>query len=141
DETVMANVFNKPGTLSAVGTFCHMPDEEITIEVYTEDFSELLYSQDAVLDYSGYHTIKLDNPMEVDKYALAIRYKGTAPVEPDYFSCDDNDNITFRAVNEKGQSYVLIGEQWKDLADEDIKEVLETDFTPKNACIKALYTN
>ena len=141
DETVMANVFNKPGTLAAVGTFCHMPDEEITIEVYTEDFSELLYSQDAVLDYSGYHTIKLDKPMEVDKYALAIRYKGTAPVEPDYFSCDDNDNITFRAVNEKGQSYVLIGEQWKDLADEDIKEVLGTDFTPKNACIKALYTN
>lgn len=141
DETVVANVFNKSGTLAAVGTYCHAPDEDITIEVYTSDFSELLYSQDAALDYYGYHTIKLDKPLKVDNYALAIRFKGSAPVESEGFDCDDEGNITFRAVSEKGQSYVLIDGQWKDLADDDIKEVLGTDFYPRNACIKALYIN
>ena len=140
DETVIANVFDKPGTLAAVGTYCYNPAKDITIEVYTGDFSELLYSQDAVLDCYGYHTIKLDTPLEVDNYALAIRFKGSAPVEPDSFVCDDDEIIFFRAVSEKGQSYVLIDGQWKDLAEEETKTALGLDFTPKNACIKALYT-
>lgn len=141
DETVIANVFRKSGTLSAVGTYCNNPDEDITIEVYSADFSELLYSQDAVLDYFGYHTIKLDKPLEVNNYALAIRFKGSAPVESEGFDCFDDESVAFKAVSEKGQSYVLIDGQWKDLADDDIKEVLGTDFYPRNACIKALYTN
>ena len=139
DETVVANVFNKSGTLAAVGAYCHTPSEDITIEIYNGDFSELLYSQDASLDYPGYHTIKLDTPLNVDNYALAIRFKGNAPVESEGFDCDEEGNIIFKTVSEKGQSYVLIDGQWKDLADDDIKEVLGTDFYPGNACIKALY--
>ena len=140
DETVVANVFNKSGTLSAVGTYCLTPHDDITIEVYSSDFSELLYSQDAALDYYGYHTIKLDTPLEVDNYALAIRFKGNAPVESEGFDCDEEGNIFFKTVSEKGQSYVLIDGQWKDLADDDITDVLGTEFYPGNACIKALYT-
>lgn len=141
DGVTLANVFDKPGTLSAVGVSSLLPEENITIEVYTDDFSKLLYSQDAFLEYSGYHTIKLDKPLEVDKYALAVRYTGPAPLESDSFGFKNTNDITFKSVIKKGQSYVLLGDKWKDLADKDAKELLQTDFTPKNACIKALYTN
>ena len=124
-----------------------------------------MYSQDAVLDYHGYHTIKLDTPVDVTDCAVAITYSKGAPVEGETI---ETFMGSYETSIEKGQSFVLVEGKWKDMADSDIKTVLETDigqplqlsengelknyltdseieamsnsdFEPGNCCIKALY--
>ncbi len=140
--TTTANVFHKAGTLAAVGTYNDFDEQEITIKIYDADFKELLYSQDAVLDHHGYHTVKLDTPVYVTDYALAISYSYGAPVEGEYIDYDDTD---YKTVSASGQSFVCVTcsdgtvYDWKDLTSSDIKEYLNIDFEPNNCCIKALY--
>ena len=135
ESTKVANVFHKEGKLAAVGTYNFYNNQDIKIEIYDASFQELLYSQDAVLDYPGYHTIKLDKQLDVTDYAIAITYSEAAPVEGDDTDIDDYE---IRTISESGQSYVYI-DGWKDLTDSDIKDVLEIKFEPNNCCIKALY--
>lgn len=138
DETTIANVFHSEGTLAAVGTFTGGDNQEYTIEVYDENFENLLTSVDACMDINGYQIVELPEPIEVSDYVIVIKFKGSAPVEGE--SCDLRDGQTyFRASSEEGQSYVLIDGVWEDLAKESTASKLGIDFVPNNACIKALY--
>ena len=137
DSTKIANVFHKAGKLAAIGTYNHFNDQDIRIEIYDADFNEVLYSQDAVLDYHGYHTIELDTPVDVTDYAIAVTYSKAAPVEGKSM---DYGEIDYKTVSKSGQSYVYTENGWKDMTDDDIKKVLGIDFEPNNCCIKALYT-
>lgn len=136
ETTTMANVFHRAGTLAAVGTYNDFERQEITINVYDAGITQLLYTQDAVLDYHGYHTVELDTPLAVDGCAVAITYSEGAPVEGETL---DYDPVIYKTLAEKGQSFVLL-DTWTDLTDEGIKAELGIDYTPGNACIKALYT-
>ena len=121
DSTKTANVFHKAGKLVSVGTYNDFDEQDIIIEVYNEDFTELLYTQNAVLGYHGYHTIYLDTPVDVTDYAVAITYTKGAPIEGEYVDCD---GCEYKTVSEKGQSFVYIDNCWKDMTDSDIKDVL-----------------
>jgi hypothetical protein len=136
DSTTTANVFHKAGTLAAVGTYNDFDEQDITIEIYDADFKNRLYSQDAVLDYHGYNTIKLDTPVDVTDYAVAITYSKGAPVEGEDI---DYGQADYKTVSESGQSFVMIDSNWKDLTDSDIESAISADFKPNNCCIKALY--
>ncbi|WP_455530147.1 lectin like domain-containing protein [Ruminococcus sp.] len=135
DSTKTANVFHKAGKLAAVGTYNNFDEQDIKIEIYNEDFSELLYSQDAKLGYHGYHTIDLDTPADVTDYAIVITYTKGAPVEGED---TDYDGMEYKTVSEKGKSFVYINDKWKDMTDSDIKDALKSDFEPNNCCIKAI---
>ena len=137
DSTKVANVFHKKGKLAAVGTFNVFDEQDIKIEIMSADFKTVLYSQDAKLDYKGYHTVELTKPLDVEDYAVVITYSKGAPVEGDDLSIEEG---SYKTIVEKGQSFVFIGGKWKDVTDSDIKTVLKTDFEPRNCCIKALYT-
>ena len=142
NETVLANVFEYEGTLGAVGTYTCEPGREVTVEIYDGilDDGELLYSATEEFEYRGYHTIELPEPLDVDTFTVVISYESEAPVEGESTESFYEDSyIAFVASSEPGQSYVLIDEEWVDLADEDIRELLDIDFTPNNACIKALF--
>ena len=136
DETQIANVFHHPGTLAAVGTYTCADGQKITIEIRDAAMENVLYSQDAEYKFKGYHLTALETPQDVDDYAVVIRFAGQAPVEGDGFS---NEFISFRASAEKGQSFVLLDDKWADLALPDTAKALGLDFTPNNACIKAVY--
>jgi hypothetical protein len=136
DSTKTANVFHKAGKLAAVGTYNNFDQQDIKIEIYNEDFSELLYSQDAKLGYYGYHTIELDTPLDVTDYAIVITYTKGAPVEGED---TDYGELKFKTVSESGHSFVFIDNNRKDMTDSDIKDVLKMDFSPNNCCIKAIY--
>ena len=136
DTAKTANVFHKKGKLAAVGTFNDFDKQDIKIEIMSADFKNVLYTQDAVLDYHGYHTVELTKPVDVEDYAVVITYSKGASVEGETL---ENGDRTYKTVSEKGQSFVLVGSEWKDLTDADIKTVLTTDFAPGNACIKALF--
>lgn len=136
DSTKVANVFHNAGKLAAVGTFNDFDKQSIKIEIMSADFKNVLYTQDAVLDYHGYHTVELTKPVEVSDFAVVVTYEKGAPVEGE--SIENGDGM-YKTVSEKGQSFVFAGGTWKDLSDADAKTVLKTDFAPGNACIKALY--
>ncbi|MBQ1903184.1 MAG: hypothetical protein II168_02335 [Ruminococcus sp.] len=136
DSTKVANVFHNAGKLAAVGTFNDFDKQSIKIEIMSADLKNVLYTQDAVLDYHGCHTVELTKPVEVSDFAVVVTYEKGAPVEGELI---DNGDCMYKTVSEKGQSFVFAGGTWKDLSDADAKSVLKTDFAPGNACIKALF--
>ena len=118
-----------------MGTYNDFDEQNIKIQVYSADFKDILYTQDAVLDY----TIELDEPVDVMDFAVVISYEKGAPVEGDDIDYGDTE---YRTVSESGQSFVYIDDcvtGWKDLTDADIKKSLDIDFEPHNCCIKALF--
>jgi len=135
DSTQTANVFHEKGKLAAVGTYCADKQQNIRIEIYDSSFTELLYAQDALLDYSGYHTVELTEPVDVNDFAVVIKYEGEAPVEGESI---DYGEINYVTCSEPGQSYVYL-DGWKDLTDDGIRSMLNIDFAPNNCCIKALF--
>ncbi len=134
--TFAANVFHKQGKLAAVGTYNDFDKQNIRIQLYSADFKDILYSQDAVLDYHGYHTIVLDTPVDVSDFAVVISYEKGTPVEGEDI---DYGQADYKTVSESGQSFVKINDSWKDMTDSDIKDILKLDFEPNNCCIKALF--
>ena len=134
--TKAANDFHNAGKLAAVGTFNDFDKQSIKIEIMSADLKNVLYTQDAVLDYHGCHTVELTKPVEVSDFAVVVTYEKGAPVEGESI---ENGEGMYKTVSEKGQSFVFAGGTWKDLSDADAKTVLKTDFAPGNACIKALF--
>ncbi|MCR4604642.1 MAG: hypothetical protein K5639_01445 [Eubacterium sp.] len=138
-EIVTANVFHKKGTLSAVGTYIiENMDQDITVDIYDSDLKKLLYTQDAHIHDTGYHTIPLDEPIEVKDYAIAIHYKDIAPVEGEGRPLDET--LTFKTVSKPGQSFIKIGKKWYDLHDRATLKKLGRKKKTNNCCIKGLYT-
>ena len=74
DSAKTANVFHKKGKLAAVGTFSDFDKQNIKIEIMSADFKNVLYTQDAKLDYKGYHTVELTKPVDVENFAVVITY-------------------------------------------------------------------
>ena len=166
DSTKVANVFHKKGKLAAVGTFNVFDKQDIKIEIMSADFKTVLYTQYAVLDYRGYHTVALNKPVDVTDYAVVITYSKGASVEGETVEISA---ASYKTSIEKGQSFVFADGKWKDMTDSDINKVIKTDkaqsfldgdsgawrdyltfgdieamkktdFAPGNCCIKALYT-
>lgn len=135
DTTTTANVFKGKGTLTAIGTYSLNDDQDITIRIMTPDLSECIYSQDAHIDLTGYHVIELNHPQEVDEYAIAITYTKGAPVEGESKELESPFNVI--SVCERGQSYILIDNEWMDMNDKSTCE--RCGMVTGNACIRALY--
>ncbi len=128
DETTLANIFHKKGTLAAVGTYTPEDGENVTVRVYEEKGGKLLAEKKEYFPIKGYHTIPLDEPVAVKDYRIEVIYDGYAPVEGDAW---EDEYVTFRANCHKGESFVKIGGKWIDLA--------TYKGAPHNACIKGLY--
>lgn len=56
------------------------------------------------------------------------------PVEGDNIKSDFGE---YRTAAEKGQSFVFVNDAWKDMTDNDVKNILKTDFEPGNCCNKS----
>ena len=136
ETTTLANVFSEKGTLAAVGTYVLADDTDLTIQVLTPDLEECLYSQEVHVDRMGYYVFDLEDPMEVDEYAIAVTYPGEAPVEGEAMELDPV--LRVQSHSEEGQSYLLQEDgTWLDLGSEAARE--KTGFETNNACIRALY--
>ena len=132
-----ANVFHKEGTLSAVGTYSLGRNRDITIEIYDEHLKNVIYTQTTHLPEYGYQVVKLDQPLEVRDYAIAITYSfGVAPVEGKGWK---EENLVFKPTSAKGESFVKIGKKWYDLHERSTSDMLGRKGRINNACIKGLY--
>ena len=137
-KTIVGNVFHQKGTLAAVGTYCLRESQSIVIKIYDAKFKKCLYRQSAKMDHKGYHTIQLDEPQNVEDYAVVIQYSGSAPVEGGSWK-EKDEPIYRKTTSKKGQSFVLLGGKWRDLYDKETKRDLGCKFKPRNCNIKALY--
>lgn len=164
--TTTASVFEHEGTVGAIGTYTTGPDQTITVEIYDGEFGELLCSEEQTFEYTGYHTVALDKPLDVTSYTVVIRYPEGAPVEGDCYEADlaymgggamSGSYEGYYASIEEGQSYILIGDDWVDMSTEGIEDMVEMRFDtlstmpdtgtdlphysviPNNPCIKVLY--
>ena len=138
----LANVFEYEGTLGAVGTYTADEGQEVTVRIYDGELTdgELLAEVTEEFEYPGYHTLVLDEPIEVSTFTIVAEYERSAPVEGDSRENYYGDSyIRFAGSSEPGQSYILLDGEWVDLSSEGITTVLYTDFLPNNACIKALF--
>ncbi len=163
--TTTASVYDHEGTVGAIGTYTTGPDQTITVEIYDGEFGELLCSEEQTFEYIGYHTVVLDEPLDVTSYTVVIRYPEGAPVEGDCYEADlaymgggaSGSYEGYYASIEEGQSYILIGDEWVDMSTEGIEDMVEMRFDtlstmpqtgddlphfsviPNNPCIKVLY--
>ena len=137
DTCSVANFFNKKGKLAAIGTFTNADYQKYKIEILDGVFGELLASFDGVSDIKGYHVTDLPEPIDVENYTVVVTFEGLASVEGESYNIDDM--VEYVATSSSNQSYVLIDDEWIDMTSESIKEKLDIDFMPNNACIKALY--
>ena len=134
--TTTANVFHEKGTLAAVGTYAVTDDQDLTIQILTPDLKECLYSQEYHADRKGYYVFKLDTPMEVEDYAIAVTYPAGAPVEGESVEIDHTVHIDI--TGKSGQSFILVDGKWLDMSEEKTQNILGS--VTNNACIKALYS-
>ena len=163
--TTVASVYDHEGTIGAIGTYTSGPDQTITVEIYDGEFGELLYSEEQTFEYTGYHTVELDEPLDVTTYTVVIRYPEGAPVEGDSYEVDmsfmggalSGSYIGYYGSIEEGQSFILIGDEWIDMSTEGIGDLIEIrcdtlstmpawseeeihiPVIPNNPCIKVLY--
>ena len=136
DVTTTASVFKGKGTLSAVGTYSLRDDQDLTISILSSDLSECLYSQKSHIDRTGYHVIELEEPQEVDEYAISVSYPGGAPVEGE--SMDLTNTERLKVTSDRGQSFIQLDGKWLDMSEKPTWD--RCGMVTNNACIKALYT-
>jgi hypothetical protein len=135
DTSVAAERFTDSGTLESVGTYICEADTDISITIYTEDFSEVLYTSDVHFDLPGYHTVELDDPLSVDGFAIAIDYGCPIPCEGrSTFRRDRNYEVS----SEAGQSFVYWRDEWVDVTEDDRMRALHTYDPINNFFIVAL---
>ncbi len=87
------------------------------------------------MDTKGYHVLKLDEPVDVDGFAIAGSFEKGAPVEGESL---DYGSLLYTMVSHPGESYIYLNDSWQDLTDDATLSKLGLGFTPNNACIKGL---
>lgn len=161
DATSTANVFLQRGTVGAIGTYTSGPNESISIQIYSGEFGDvLLATQSATFAYPGYHTIVLDEPVEVNSFTVIVNYPNGAPMEGESYQATSSDGMTrgYVASSEEGQSYIYLDGQWVDVTTMGIRNMVDITSNgeswaadggvgleghhsnvPNNACIKVLF--
>ena len=116
-------------------------DKGYSYEVYVipdfnnEDFFDNLGScvKRGIMEYAGYHTVKLDSPIELkagSRFAVIIRLTSTEGKVATYFEAPLESMAAQNAVAHEGESYVSTdGNDWKDVHVEILKNT--------NVCVKA----
>jgi len=127
----MANIFQADSeeTLQAVSFYTTDINLGYEVQIYknmTDTDSPLngtkVYSTPVkgTLPYAGYHTIKLDNPVDLstnERYSVVIKLIGTVPILVCDQSYTNGNWIEFVSVSEKGQSFIGSSESnWYDIS-------------------------
>jgi hypothetical protein len=150
DYTKAFNAFNAESseTLVAISFFTSEDNVNYEVRVY-DDFTggqleNILTEQTGSIDYYGYHTIYLSNPVQLtsqdDFYVYLYLSSGGQPIDrtsevPVLLGASKRGTIV-KSYAEPGESYYKEGSTWYDLYDYDFPDP-SWDGTA-NFCIKAL---
>ena len=139
DETIAASVFNNPGELKAIG-ICATPRNDLpaetTIEIYDGKFGELLATKYFETDIIGYHTVELDEPLNVTEFTVVIKVKnGNITTEANSFYIEDQGlrmsetgyaegKLGSIVRTDPGVSFFYINDEWIDATSEELLDKL-----------------
>ena len=145
-----ANIFkkennneNKKEYLNEIGVFVSQEESiDIYVNMNNSNYNELELIKSFDKLSEGYHTIKLDTPLEIigDEFVVCVKYNKpdgksylNVPIEMNRYENGYSSDIWDNATGELGQSYYSLnnGGVWKDLNER---------YTDSNFCIKAFTT-
>lgn len=132
----VATVYEKKGSVGAVGFWTYEPGQPYTVEILDGEFGKVLTSASGTFKHSGYHTVKFDKPVSVKKFTVVVRTAGLA-----VFEGESMDNVKvytilqkayahYEAKSQPGRSFIQVGEEWVDVTDPSLKSRLGLDDAP-----------
>ena len=154
-DVAAATIFEHKGKLGAVGFWTTFPGQSYTIEIRQGEFGKVLATQSGTFDYTGYHTVEFEKPLNVKKFTVVVKTGGAAFFEGS--STDDYNAFTifqrvpghYEAKCQPGRSFIQIGEEWVDVTDPEIisrigydelpPEFMEWVTAPGDPCITVLF--
>jgi hypothetical protein len=124
-----ATVYDKKGTVGAVGIWCDVPGTPYEIEILDGEFGEVLEAAKGTFEYAGYKAVKLDNPVKVKKFTVVVKTAGAA-----FFEGESHETKVYKILGhveahyevktEPGRSFVKAGDDWVDVTDPKIMECM-----------------
>lgn len=141
ESTTVANHYKEVGSLKGVGTYIAENNMKIRVDILDNDFKTVLYTTEKEFENSGYHTIYLDKPINVDDYIVSVTYYGDAPIEGNAIDEFKIGGIRYRYTVDcnEDESYVLVDGTWLDMSKEGTMDIIGYEGSTNNCCIKAIY--
>ena len=150
NETAVASIYKYPGNVSAIGLFTDSRDTTYTVEISNGQFGDLIASKQVTFKDIGYHTVWLDEPVNVSEFTVVVRSTGGIMVEGSstniYLSKAGADNglpITENAeymiTPVEARSFIEIDGQWVDMTDDSTKQYVRSSIVPNDPFITVMY--
>ena len=150
-----ANIFTASHAqhIKAIGLWTMEDNTEATIDVYVDGDGKTPTSGTKVVDgqvaditYTGYHTVKLDKPVELAKgqrYAVVVTLKQISGKSADngapyYYLVEGGSVSNYNVTSNEGESYVYYYGSWVDST--LLRTYLGSNFTSGNVLVKAIGT-
>lgn len=150
-----ANIFTASHAqhIKAIGLWTMEDNTEATIDVYVDGDGKTPTSGTKVVDgqvaditYTGYHTVKLDKPVELAKgqrYAVVVTLKQINGKSADngapyYYLVEGGSVSNYNVTSNEGESYVYYYGSWVDST--LLRTYLGSNFTSGNVLVKAIGT-
>lgn len=151
DDITVASVYENTGSVAAVGCWAFAPGQTYTIEILDGEFGDVLATKSGTFEHKGYHTIRFDSPVPVQKFTVTVKTSGVALCEGE--SYEDYSNTIFQKVPchyeakiEPGRSFLLADEEWVDMTDPElaskvgVSDLIEYPLScPGDPCITVLF--
>ena len=151
-DMTVATVYEKKGSIGAVGFWTTYPGQPYRIEIREGEFGDIIASANGSFDHIGYHTVKLDNPVSVKKFTVIVSTTGMAVFEgqsTEVYTYKYSGKVAthYEAKTEPGRSFIEIDGGWVDVTDPQIVEKLGFDkfeesselTSPGDPCITVLF--
>ena len=147
-----ASVYDKNGTVGAIGIWTFAPGQNYEIQVLDGEFGEVLATVSGSFEYAGYHTVELDQHLRVKQFTVVVKTPGAGFFEGGsrelpVWSITSKFAAHYEAKTMPGRSFIEIDGEWVDVTDPDIISRLGFDDVPEAAgvdtigdpCITVLY--
>ena len=148
----VASIYEMEGSVSAIGFWTVIEDQPYTIELRDGEFGDVLSTMSGSFDARGYHTVKLDAPVNVTKFTVVVKtagigtFEGPARDGTANTAYASNYKAHFAGQTEPGRSFVEISGEWVDVTDEEILTKMGLEQMPEadantvgDPCITVLF--
>ena len=120
-----ATVYDKSGTIGAIGIWTDAPGQNYEIQVLDGNFGKVLTTLTGSFEFGGYHLVKLDEPLKVKKFTVVVKTPGVGIFEGCPHECTAG-TITnkvpchYEVKSAPGRSFIEIDGEWVDVTDENV---------------------
>ncbi len=131
-----ATVYDKNGTIGAIGIWTDAPGQNYEIQVLDGEFGKVLTTLTGSFEFGGYHTVKLDEPFKVKKFTVVVKTPGIGVFEGSSHECTagtitNKVSCHYEVKSAPGRSFIEIDGEWVDVTDGNVMSRLGYDGLPE----------